>query len=514
MAKPLTPFSIVAPGFYGLNLSDSPVGLSPNFALDATNCVIDKSGRIASRKGWTKAHTVNADLGASDITCIGELIQNDGTATTLATGGGFLFKHASTTLTTLTYGGGGVAPTISANNWQFCQLSGVGIFWQRGYDPLIYDPAVSTTTFRRLNEKTGTLGTVPQCNTAISAYGRIWAADTSTDKGTLAWSDLLTPHIWSGGTSGSLNLRQVWPIGGDEIVGLAAHNNFLFIFGRRQILIYSGATTPSTMTLQDTIVGIGCVARDSIANTGEDVWFLSDSGVRSMQRTIQEKSAPFRNASKNVHDYLQNMANIADKSTIKACYSAVNDFYLLRVPEVDQVLCFDTRLPLEDGSNRITIWTDITPACFAETKSRKLYLGKAGYLSEYSGYLDDTSTYRMQYYTSWIDFGNPIQKSILKKILLTVIGGTSQTITFKWAYDFMATYFSESASLPALASPEYNNNYEYNEGAEYGANMSVNVLGVNGSSSGTVLQFGFETEINGRALSVQKVDLFTKEGRL
>src|SRR3990167_552256 len=121
--KQITPFSIAAPGFYGLNLADSPIDLSSNFALIAENCIIDKSGRIASRKGWTKAHTTNSDLGTSNIECIGELIQNDGTATTLAAGGGFLFKLVGTTLTTLTYGGGGSAPTISANNWKFCHLN-------------------------------------------------------------------------------------------------------------------------------------------------------------------------------------------------------------------------------------------------------------------------------------------------------------------------------------------------------------------------------------------------------
>ena len=109
MSQPVTPFSISAPGFYGLNLQDSPVDLTSNFALEASNCVIDKSGRVAARKGWVKANTANAQLSTSNVTCIGELIENDGTATTVCTGGAYLFKLASGALTTLTYGGGGVA---------------------------------------------------------------------------------------------------------------------------------------------------------------------------------------------------------------------------------------------------------------------------------------------------------------------------------------------------------------------------------------------------------------------
>lgn len=511
--KQLTTFSIAAPGFAGLNLSDSPVGMNPNFALEATNCVIDKSGRVAARKGWTKANTTNADLGTANIECIGELIENSGTVTVLCAGNGKLFKKSGNSLVTLTYGGGGVAPTITTNKWKFCQLNSIAMFWQQGFDPLIYDPAVSTTTFRRLSEKSGSTGTVYQCNEAISAYGRVWAAATSTDKSTLVWSDLLTPHIWTGGTAGSLDLRHVWPMGGDEVVGLAAHNNFLFIFGKKQILIYAGATEPSSMKLSDSILGIGCIARDSIVSTGEDVWFLSDSGVRSLMRTIQEKSAPFRNISKNVHDYVQTAISASTASDIKAGYSAVNNIYMLRLPSTEETLCFDTRSIMEDGSSRATLWNSITPTAFCETSDRKLYFGKAGYLGLYNGYLDDTATYRLSYYTPWIDFGNPIQTSILKTILLTLIGATNQTIVFKWAYDFIQNYYSQAVTLTGLGTVAEYGIAEYGI-AEYSGSVSVNTLRANGSSAGRVLQFGFETEVSGSQVSVQKIDLFTKEGRI
>ena len=512
MPQQITPFSITAPGFHGLNLQDSPIGMDSGFALIANNCVIDQSGRVAARKGWDKAHTSNAQLSTSDVTCIGEVIQTDGTATIVATGGAYLFKHSGTTLTTLTYGGGGVAPTISASNWQFCQLNGVGIFWQRGYDPLIYDPAVSTTTFRRLNEKTGSLGTVQQANTAISAFGRIWCGDLTSDRNTLYWSDVLTPHIWSGGSSGSLNLHGVWPKGGDNIVALAAHNNYLFIFGRYQTLVYSGATTPSTMALTDTLE-IGCIARDSVQNTGQDVIFLSDSGVRGVLRTIQENSAPLRDLSMNVRNELLTDIMAETLANVKSAYSPTNAFYLLTMPTRNRVYCFDMRSQLPTGAARVTTWSVITPKSFWQSSTRKLYIGKAGYIGEYAGYLDDTSEYRISYYTPWIDFGNPIQTSILKKILLTVIGATNQSIVFKWAYDFDTTYFSETATISEAYSVSEYNVAEYNIG-QYGGGGSVTTTTVNGSGKGVLIQFGFEAQINDNALSFQKISIYTKEGRL
>lgn len=515
MSQNIVPFSVSAPGFYGLNLSDSPVDLTPNFALEAYNCVIDKSGRIASRKGWIKAHSsANTELSTSNVSCIGELIQVDGTATTVCAGGAYLFKLASaTTLTTLTYGGGAVAPTIAASNWQFCFLNGVAMFWQRGYDPLIYDPAVSATTFRRLNEKAGTAGTIYQCNTAISAYGRVWAADTSSDKSTVVWSDLLTPHIWSGGTSGSLDLRNVWPMGGDEIVAMAAHNGYLFIFGKAQILIYEGADVPSTMRLKDSIVGVGCIARDSVQNIGEDVYFLSDAGVMSLLRVIQEKSSPMRQISKNVHEDLKAAVTAETLANIKSGFSAVNNMYLLTMPASQKTYCFDTRSPLQDGAARCTLWSGVTSKAFYETASRKFYLGKPGYIGEYSGYTDNTSAYRMLYYTTWVDFGNPIRTSILKKIFMDIIGGRNQSLVYKWGFDFLSAGYSQTVAIPAtaVAVSEYNVS-EYNI-AEYSGTLGVNRISVNASGSGRVIQVGIEVEINGYELSIQKIDIYTKDGR-
>lgn len=510
--KPQTAFSISAPGFMGLNLQDAPVELSHGYALVARNCVIDQYGRIGARKGWTKVNTTNTDLGSNDISCIGEVVENNGTITKVAAGGGFLFKLSGTTLTTLTYGGGGVAPTINANNWQFCQLAGIGIFWQRGYDPLIYDPAVSTTTFRRLNEKAGSAGTVQQANTAMAAYGRVWCADLSTNKGTLYWSDSLSPHIWSGGTSGSLDLRTVWPNGGDEVVSLAAHNNFLIIFGKRQTIIYSGANTPSTMTLYDIVNNIGCIARDSVQNIGSDVLFLSDNGVKSLLRTIQEKSAPLRDVSLNIKDDLINKIALANLDNLKSAYSPSNGFYLLSFPSIPQVYCFDLKRTLENGAARTTVWSGMNPKCFFSSVDRELYIGKAGFIGKYNGYNDDTASYTVAYYSTWVDFGEPMKKSILKKIMATIIGSPGQQFTFKWAYDFNTTYYSESTSLSAVSNIGEYGVSEYNI-AEYYGDIFVNILSAFGKSNGKVVQFGFEVIINGSALSIQKIDAYTKEGR-
>ena len=174
--------SISAPGFFGLNTQDSPLDLQSGFALVATNCIIDQYGRIVSRKGWTALNSSTGNLGANDVTVIHEMVEADGTLTVLFAGNNKIFKlGASNVLTELTYGGGGTAPTITASNWQCATLNSVTYFFQLGFNALIYDPTVSTTTYRRVSEKTGYVATVPDANICISAFGRLWAANTTTN---------------------------------------------------------------------------------------------------------------------------------------------------------------------------------------------------------------------------------------------------------------------------------------------------------------------------------------------
>jgi hypothetical protein len=517
MAQPIQTFAITAPGFYGLNTQDSSLDLASGFALVANNCIIDQYGRVGARKGWSKQHTTNTDLGTGDVTVIAELITTAGVSYTICAGNNKLYKLASGTLTTLTYGGGGTAPTITASNWQMVSLAGALYIFQSGYDPLVFDPALSTTTFRRVSELSGYAGTAQQANCALSAYGRLWTADVSGDKVTVQWCDTKLATKWNSGTAGTLDTTTVWPKGGDNIVGLAAHNGFLFIFGKENILVYQGATTPSTMTLQDVITGIGCIGRDTIAYTGTDVIFLSSTGVRSVLRTIQEKSAPLRELSKNVRNDLISAIASETLANVKSVYSSKEAFYLLTLPVLQSVYCFDMKAQLPDGAARVTTWDSITPKSFCSKQDGTLLLGKAGYVASYSTYYDDTSNYRFQYFTNHTDLGTPSVASILKKLLVVVIGGSNQYVTMKWAYDFTGNYYSANIKIPTQRVAEFGT-AEYGSNAttlaEYSGGTALQTLQCYPTGSGKVIQTGYEADIQGFQLSIQKIEIHAKNGKI
>jgi hypothetical protein len=513
MSQALQTASISAPGFFGLNTQDSPLDLAQGFALVATNCIIDQYGRIGSRKGWARVNASSGALGANNVGVIHELVQADGTLTVLFAGNNKLFKlDGSNAVSELTYGGGGTAPTITASNWSVASLNGITYFFQTGHDPLIFDPAISTTTFRRVSEKSGYVGTVPSGNIVLSAFGRLWVADTATDNVTVFFSDLLSGHVWSTGTAGTLNIDRVWPNGSDEVTGLAAHNGFLIIFGKRQILVYANATTPATMSLSDTVGGIGCIARDTIQSTGKDILFLSNSGIRSFARTIVEKSAPLGDLSKNIRSDFMSIVAGETLANIKSVYSEAEAFYLVTLPSVKEVYCFDTRVQLQDGSFRVTNWNSIEPTALLSRRNGDVLIGKNGYIGKYSTYQDYTSAYRMQYFTNHADLGNQNVTSLLKRLKVVVIGGTNQFVTMKWGFDFSANYLSANALIPTQGISEYGIG-EYGI-AQYSDGVALQTLSTSASGSGKIVQTGYESNINGSALSIQRIEIQSKDGKM
>ena len=367
-------------------------------------------------------------------------------------------------------------------------------------------------------QQLGDIGTLPtgysiadfKPNCALAAYGRIWMADLVGDRQTVYFSRLLDGSDFQGGDSGSLSINSVFP-NNDQIIALAAHNGFLIIFGRNNIAIYSNPIDVTSLALADFIPNVGCIARDSVQNTGTDIVFLSDSGVRSLQRVIQEKSLPMRDMSKNVRDDLIAAVASETASTIKSVYYDRDAFYLLTLPATKVTYCFDMRGALQDGSARVTIWDSLDPKALFVNQSKQLLLGKPGYIGRYFGHLDNAATYRLQYYTNYFDFGSPTALKVLKKIGFVVIGGSGDAVAIKWGFDYKENYNSETKLLDIGVVYEYNIG-EYNI-AEFSNGVVLDQFQINAGGTGAVLQLGLEAELNGDPLSIQKIDVYVAQGK-
>lgn len=98
-SKQLQNTTIANPGQLGVNTQDSPVTLPEGFATVAENCVIDKKGRVTSRRG--REYVTTSGGTSSAIQQIFEAEWADGTTTVFSVGNNKVYT-GTTTLTDVT----------------------------------------------------------------------------------------------------------------------------------------------------------------------------------------------------------------------------------------------------------------------------------------------------------------------------------------------------------------------------------------------------------------------------
>jgi hypothetical protein len=199
-------------------------------------------------------------------------------------------------------------------------------------------------------------------------------------------------------------------------------------------------------------------------------------------------------------------------SGIKSVYSPFDSFYLLSLDTNKVVYCFDMKAALPDGSARVTTWDSINPKSFCYTSDRNLLTGHLGYIGKYTGYEDNGVSYRMQYFTNHTDLGAPSVTSVLKKLSVVVVGGTNQSVVMKWGYDFFSNYLAQSAKIPAQGV-NYYGIAEYGI-SEYANGVLQTTLVAYPTGSGKVVQTGYEADIDGSPLSIQKIEIQAKNGKV
>jgi hypothetical protein len=198
--------------------------------------------------------------------------------------------------------------------------------------------------------------------------------------------------------------------------------------------------------------------------------------------------------------------------TIKSVYNPFESFYLLTLPVLKSTYCFDLKQSLQDGSARVTTW-DGASTSFCFLRDNTMLMGKPLYVGLYDSYQDNGVNYRFQYFTNHTDFGAPSVTSILKKLSVVVVGGTNQFVTMKWGYDFTGSYSAQNVLIPAQGVSYYGV-AEYNTAAEYTDGTALLTLVAYPTGSGKVVQMGYESDISGSALSIQKIEIQAKNGKI
>ena len=529
--KQLQALSIVSPGFYGMNTQESGITLSSNWAQATDNVVIDKYGRLGARKGW-QMMTVdgNTALNGNPIRFMLEHVNSTNVSTIISAGNHKLFTGGEyfNTLFDITPAG----YTIIDNDWRGATLYDHAVLVQSGHEPIVYtdNPTPTSQTMTAYTGSTQNYGSTVETypKDIIAAYGRFWAHNG----GTVFWSTDIaddTFPCFCGGTSGTLNIASVLPNNVDEIEAIAVHNDFLIIFCKTNIVIYSGAANPigNQFALHDIITGVGCVSRNSVQSTGNDLIFLSDTGIRSLGRLLTEKSLPMRDLTKNIRDgFVRDMnteiLNYGSLDHVVSVYSEVNAFYLICFPSIQTVYVLDMRQALEDGSARCTQWIEYPAYSFLRLKDRTVLIGKPDGIGRYYGYQDNGEPYTIRYFSHFLDFGSSTTNKILKQMKVAVLGGSQQQFSLKIGTDYTSNYASYTFVVEAGGVYEYGvAQYGFDGGdentqplSEYAGGILLDNVKSSIGGSGNIIQIGFEAKVNGTELSVQSIDCFVKTGRI
>ena len=517
MPTPLMPVTLPTPGNQGLMSQLESSHLPPQWATVADNCVIDRAGRLAARKGWEQL-TVTPLGSTPNIKVVHEYVDTTGDKIIVSSVVDALYDGTAT----LTARTGAVA--ANAGNWKFQNFNDKCIAWQASEAPIVKTGAGNwaAISFDALSAGTHTWG-----NEVCVAYGRVW---TTNDDGTVVkYSSLLDETDFAsdqgnasntvGTTAGVIDTKAVWVNGMDSVVAIAAFNGCIVFFGKRNILIYGDASgadqlNPNSATFQlvEAIDGRGCVARDSVQAVGDDLLYLSYEGVFSLGRVIQEKSNPQYDETANIRDTLISYSNGENAAYIKSTYNNKEGIYLLTFPSYSLTLCMDMKARSESGARKCTFWTGNAPGGLCSTESGLLYFGNAGVIGKYTGYIDNTTAYTMQYTSGWFPINEELRAAVLKKIFLYAYATNDASATMYWYWDYSTGTYTETRVFDGN-SPGLYGTGTYGT-STYGGGGSLDPKSYMGRGFGNIFKFGMSVNINSSEFAVQQISLYAKAGRI
>jgi hypothetical protein len=628
-----------APGNLGLNTQDSPIGLSPQFATETYNTIIDEEGRLACRKGFVALGNASAFMNGEPAKVIYQHYLKDGTNDTIFAGNGNICYDENTPKLILDYGCGaqevnvggtktgasttglandatnytvtvtidGVAkyvavtgstaqtytnllaqintdlgaagtaflfggnirirsatsgasssvaisadtlfsvltgyvsigtaqtPVNNINNWQFATLNGHLFAAVSGYDIHGWDE----TEVDYGKKVTIAHSTFTNPNTILSAYGRLFAADVSGDDYTVYWSVLENGKDFNGVGAGAIDMTSVFVDGKDSIVSLAAHNNRLMVFCRKSVYIFSLPTTdldPANMVLEDVIQNNGCIARDSVVSTGDDILWLSSIGVQSLQRRVQYDTLPMTDYSRLIHQTIINrLVTVEDLTMVRGFYFPVGGWYLLCAPTTQTVWVFHMaqRVP-EYNTPRVTQWNTTTQVLhhFATNPQGQLLCASTDGVWLYNGYGSLSANYPFRLTTGWLPLGDPTALKHFKKVLLTMRGGSGQIGTLWWSKDFKDLWQSVQFTLGQEEAPYEWNEFEYTDPADianpgppaypadfvdegfYTIGNLIDDIYMQIGGSAKFIRFRIEITIEGELVSLYNITTFDTRGKI
>lgn len=250
-----------------------------NFLARAENVIYELSGAARKVGGGARINSTQIS-GGPDVVGMYDFHRGGGAAAftqqfVLVTGDSKIYKEDMDGVYDDITG----AASITANTIPvFAQATDLLTIWTSNNDaPLKYNQTGNVASLG---------GTPPVGRGMVFHANRGWAWGANANASRLYYSASGNIEDWTGGDTGSIDID---PEDGDRIVGATSHKQNLIIFkgpNRGSIHVISG-TTVSTFarTVLVSFQGEAIQTHNSIIPVADDVWFMTDIGIRSLAAT-------------------------------------------------------------------------------------------------------------------------------------------------------------------------------------------------------------------------------------
>jgi len=508
-------------GVNGLDTQTHPTALDPTYLTKADNIVYTEGNRITFRKGLRQK--TDAVGGGNHI---GSLYEHTPTDTIYAAAGSYMYEIDLTDPDNSFINGFNTGATN--DHWQFCEIQEGLVAVQGGEAPLFLDGSTwgLLSSESSYSAPAGVTTFDPSCG--LGAYGRLWVGGVSEDNTVLYYSQIEDPPSFNQGDAGYIDLKYVW--GNDEIVAIHNFGGKLAIFGKKNIAIYNNPADVSNIYLDEVVNGIGAVFRDSIQSIGNDIYFLSDTGVRSLKRsaTANSDKLPLQEVSITVNDEV--ISHTQNSQDVRSVYVLNEGLYLLSFTDLNVTYVFDLTFHTPRGIPRVTKWNfdgDREPVSFAYSNTYGLLFGEeSGNICIYDGYFEVTydgtgfnnTPFTGSFSTAVLDLGEGSVSSILKKLSMVVSGGSGTDVGIKAFKDFelaASTQQTFKVNAPLSGTP-----YKWGEStslfgaAKYAPIRGLKEVNIPLRGSAKYLRFEMDGVTNGYRTALQSITLFYKQGKM
>lgn len=425
----------------GLNKRASEMALKPHESPDLLNVKLTKYGAIVKENGYVLYNT-NQIAGAPEIGGLYDYVKSTTKQQFLVMAAGpHLYKANNCVFEQITRTSG----AYDTNKiWDFATINDICIAVNGSDLPQKYDGNAFADDLN---------GNPPTGPAFVEVFkNRVFLAGDETNPTKLSYSALANPEDWH--TIDDAGWVEVGLNDGQKITALKAFFDVLLIFKEHSIYALTGSsgdpTSDDYFYLRPVNSSIGAASNRSIVQVGNDLFFLSYSGIYGLRGVQSFGDLNVINISFKIQPLIDglNKANLAKSFAINDIEEGRIWFFVSTGSSTknDQVLIYDYVLDAWTRRSGFSVNCGILYKDAAAATERMLTGAYNGFIyHQKQGYSYAGQPIQAYYTTPWLDLSNYRCRKKVRDIQFITAPTGSYNLNVKYRWDFGSNFYGNLA---------------------------------------------------------------------